>query len=77
MKGNLGYYKKSYRRVYENFIFSVGIYRSNTVLLKRLCQESLKELDRLNRRFMEQDKVSTYYLLKPYSEVIKRFYLSL
>ncbi|ARS61684.1 hypothetical protein RO10_00100 [Streptococcus mutans] len=74
---NLNYYKASYRKVYDNFLFSSRLYVSDLVMLKRLCRSSLCRLEKLCKQFLRQDKVVTYYLMLPYKRAIEAFYQEL
>ncbi|NLQ99270.1 hypothetical protein D3842_04820 [Streptococcus mutans] len=74
---NLNYYKASYRKVYDNFLFSSRLYVSDLVMLKRLCRSSLYRLEKLYKQFLKQDKVVTYHLMLFYKRVIETYYQEL
>ncbi|EMC16349.1 hypothetical protein [Streptococcus mutans] len=77
VEGNLNYYKASYRRVYDNFLFSSKLYVSDLVMLQRICQSSLYRLKKLYKQFLKQDEVVTYHLMLSYKRSIEAFYQEL
>lgn len=77
VEGSLNYYKASYRKVYDCFLFSSRLYVSDLMMLKRLCQSSLCRLEKLCKQFLKQDEVVTYYLMLPYKRAIEAFYQEL
>lgn len=68
----LAYYERIYRKVYDNFLFSYRIYSYSRVMLLRLCISSLEELDRIRKKALKLDQISTYYLMLYYKRMIER-----
>ena len=62
------YYRKGYRRIFDNFLFSFEIYAADRLMLLRLCKSSLNELNRLNEKSLKQDKIVTTHLMRPYQD---------
>lgn len=52
------YYKKGYRRIYDNFLFSLKIYVCDCLMMKRACVSTLKQLEQLNQKSLILDKSS-------------------
>ena len=73
----LEYYKEGYRRIYDNFLFSFQIYAYDRLMLKRLCKSSLEQLESLNQKSLQLDKVSTFRLMTRYKKVIETEYRKL
>ena len=66
------YYRKGYRRIFDNFLFSFEIYAADRLMLLRLCKSSLNELNRLNEKSLKQDKIVTTHLMRPYQRIIEK-----
>ena len=71
------YYKKGYRRIFDNFLFSFKIYKNYRLMLKRLCKSSLDALERLSKQSIERDKIVTQSLMLPYKRQIEKQYRKL
>ncbi|EGF12496.1 hypothetical protein D8871_02775 [Streptococcus sanguinis] len=66
------YYKKGYRRIYDNFFFSFKIYACDCLMMKRACVSTLKQLEQLNQKSISLDQLSTYRLMLPYKQAVER-----
>ena len=66
------YYKKGYRRIYDNFFFSLKIYACDCLMMKRACVSSLAQLEQLSKRSLTLDKISTYRLMLPYKQRVEK-----
>ncbi len=45
------YYIEAYKRIYDNFVFSLRVYGSHPVLRRRLVRSSLERCDEITERF--------------------------
>lgn len=66
------YYKKGYRRIFDNFLFSLKIYACDCLMMKRACVSTLKQLEQLNQKSISLDQLSTYRLMLPYKQAVER-----
>ncbi len=66
------YYKKGYRRIFDNFFFSLKIYACDCLMMKRACISTLKQLEQLNQKSISLDQLSTYWLMLPYKQAVER-----
>ena len=66
------YYREGYRRIYDNFLFSLKIYSCDLLMIKRACVSTLKQLEQLNQKSISLDQLSTYRLMLPYKQAVER-----
>lgn len=71
---NYEYFEKGYERIWQNFKFSFRVYQANIVFQRRLCVETLEEIDRLHKEYLCCYGVSTYGLYRRYLNMVEKNY---
>lgn len=71
---NYEYFEKGYERIWQNFKFSFRVYQANIVFQRRLCVETLEEIDRLHKEYLRCYGVSTYGLYRHYLNMVEKNY---